>query len=104
MGNAAIVHVSDAIRESENPLIMSHDNEGSSAACGDAAQQLEDALAGRMIERASRLIADNQLWIVHQGTRDRDPLLLASRELRRERAGAVRKTHLRDDLARLGQG
>jgi acyl-CoA thioesterase-1 len=45
--------------------------------------QLDDRLAGDAVEVASRLVCEQDLRIIHEGARERDPLLLAAGQLRR---------------------
>jgi hypothetical protein len=48
-GDPAVVHIGYAIREAQDSLIVRHDDQRSSV-IGDAAQERENALAGRMGE------------------------------------------------------
>ena len=59
-------------------------------------QQLDRGRGGARIEVARRLVGKDQRGAVHQGPRERDPLLLAARELARMAAGASRKSDRRE--------
>ena len=52
-------------------------------------QQVEDLCLNGEVERADRLIADDQARLDHQCTRNRDPLPLATREVRRKSISRV---------------
>src|SRR5260370_12568224 len=47
---------------------------------GVSGDQLHHSFPGRVIKRGSRLVADDQPWLVNQSPRDRHALLLASRQ------------------------
>src|SRR5260370_17514392 len=47
---------------------------------GVSGDQLHHSFPGRVIKRGSRLVADDQPWLVNQSPRDRHTLLLASRQ------------------------
>ncbi len=91
MGNAAVIHVRDPIGKAEDALIVSDDDEGAAVARGDAAQDIEHVLPGRMIERACRLVTNDQLRLVDKRASDCDPLLLAARQVGREMLGTFCK-------------
>ena len=57
--------------------------------------------ACRVIERACRFIAQEQLWILCKCTRDRDSLLLSARKLRREIVHTVPKSNLFKNFLRI---
>jgi len=52
-------------------------------------QERNDLIARLRVERAGRLVREQQAWIVRQRPRDRHPLALAAREGRRKRAGTT---------------
>src|SRR5262249_28724824 len=62
-------------------LAVVRDHEDRRAAAVDAVEQLHDPDGGVGIEVSRRLVADEQRRMVDDGTRDRDALLLAAREL-----------------------
>ena len=49
--------------------------------CGDAVERLLDRLLGAAVERAGRLVQDQDRRVLEQGAGDRDALLLAARQL-----------------------
>ena len=57
------------------------------------AQQAQDDFFVHGVEIAGGLVGQNNLWIVDQGARNADALLLASGELRRQVTGAVFEAH-----------
>jgi len=54
----------------------------------ERSQEREDLVAGRRVEVAGGLVGEQHAWLVREGARDRDTLLLATRELRGKMAGA----------------
>jgi hypothetical protein len=88
------------------------------AVARDVAQRGLDLLLGAGVERAGRLVEDQDARVLEDGARDRDALLLAARELqpaladrcRSPRAGADEVVHLAqpggglDDSAWLAPG
>ena len=58
-----------------------------------AREQLEHLLCGDAVEVARRLVADDQLRIGGERARDRDPLLLTTRELGRQVVELVPEPH-----------
>ena len=61
----------------------------------------EHALAGRVVEVAGRLVAEQDLGVVGERAGDRDALLLAAREPRRPVSGARREADLLEKRRRL---
>ena len=57
-------------------------------------QQAHDVLAGLRVQGAGGLIGQNQFRIVHQGARNRHPLLLAARQFGRRVPITVTESHL----------
>ena len=64
-------------------VVGDHDGGGAELAV-DAGDRLEHDDAGVVVERAGRLVAQQHVGPLGDGARDRDPLLLAAGELRRE--------------------
>ena len=67
----------------------------------DAVEQRHDPLAGRGIEVAGGLVGEDDQGAVHEGTRDRDPLLLASRQLMRQPIALLAEADQLQDLRHL---
>ena len=63
---------------------MCNDDHGHAAFAAAVLQELEDGLAGLVIQRARRLVAEQELWVFGKRPRDRDALLLPTGQLRRE--------------------
>jgi hypothetical protein len=89
----AVVHVCDTIGELENAWIVGDYNECPVGAFRYATQSLHHAAPSLMIQIACRLVAYNQLRVVHQRARDCHALLLATAELRRQRTQARAKIY-----------
>ena len=56
-----------------------------------AVEHLEDEAPRRRVERAGRLVAEQDLRLLHDRARDGDPLLLAARHLRRVVVAPLRR-------------
>src|SRR5581483_12253127 len=65
------------------PLIVGHQNGGDSKLMMNVLQALPELDPGLQIERAERLIEQEDLRLIGKRARHRDPLLLAAGELRR---------------------
>ena len=68
--------------------------DGAIAFHGDAAQQLEDRVARLGVERGSRLVADEQLWMMNERAGDGDTLLLTARQFARQIVHPIAHAHL----------
>ncbi len=67
---------------------MSNHDERPVRAFGNIPQELHHAAAGYVVEVACRLVANDQLRLMHQRARDRHALLLATAQLPRKRVKA----------------
>jgi len=76
--DSTVVHARDSIGVVKDSRIVSHDNKRSVAIKRFVAKQLHYLGTSRMVERARRLIAHDELWVVHKGAGNRDPLLLTA--------------------------
>jgi len=73
-----------AVADARDVGVMGDEQRGGAERLVDAYQRLEHAHAGGDIERARRFVAEQHRRPLGDGARDRDALLLAARELRRE--------------------
>ena len=71
-------------------VVCDHHNQ---AVTGNLLQKLHDLYSCRTVECACRLVCQNYVRIVHQRTRDRDSLHLASGKLHRKLVDMLRKTY-----------
>ena len=67
--------------ERKDAIIMRHDDHSSVFGRGHLAKQFHDFTTSLGIERSGRLIADDDLGIVYQSSRDSHSLLLATLKL-----------------------
>src|SRR5438034_7638999 len=86
--------------------VMRDEDHGVALLRGESPQQRHDLLAGRRIEISGRLVGEENMRLVCQRARNRDPLLLTAGELRREVLRPAGKTDrlqqlLHTSLARL---
>ncbi len=107
----AVGHQQDAVGEQDGLVHVVGDHEGGLAGLGDeAAHLLLQRAAGERVERAERLVHQQQFRRDGEGAGDADALLHAARELRRLALGrllepdAAQRRHRRLADARLGPG
>ena len=77
-------HADDPIGHSGDRSVVGDDRRRRVQLPVDALQDLEHQLAGLVVERTGRLVAEQDVRPFRDGARDRDALLLAARQLRRE--------------------
>ena len=97
----------DPVGDPLDQLVVGDDEAGRALGPDEVAQDAQDLLGGRAIELAGRLVGEQQRRPGGQGHRERDPLLLAARQLVAERAAAIRQAdpleQLVDASASLGR-
>jgi hypothetical protein len=86
LGDAAGLEHDDAIGMDHGRQAVRDDDRG--AAALDRFQRRLDIGLGAAVERAGRLVEDQDRRVLDQGARDRDALLLAARELQAALADA----------------
>ena len=79
----ALVHDRDAVAQvaHDREIVRDEDQASGSKLVGELAQQVEDLRAHGHVERADRLVRDQERRPGRQRARDRDPLALSAREL-----------------------
>src|SRR5206468_3453406 len=70
------------------------------ALAGERAEQVGDGVGGGLVELAGRLVGEDDTRLGRERPRDRDALLLAARQLRREVTRAVAEPDLFQALVR----
>src|SRR6185437_5695493 len=91
-----------AIGVRDEARIVADAEHGRAVRARDPVQRVDDDLSVRGIERAGRLVGEEQLRLLRERTRDRDALLLASRELGRPQCEAVVEADLLERAPRAG--
>ncbi len=86
--------------DAANELAVVRRDEDGRAARVDLAKEVHDFERQIGVEIAGRLIGEDDGRIVHEGARDRDPLLFAARELHRIGAHPVLQAHPLEHLER----
>ena len=81
-GDAAVREANDAIGHAGDRGVVGDDDGRRAELAVDAFERLEDDDAGRDVERAGRLVAEQHVRPLGDGAGDRHALLLAARELR----------------------
>jgi hypothetical protein len=99
--NPSIVHVGDGVGEMENARVVCDHDHGAVGLHGGGDEQLHHRLAGRVIERGGRLVAEDQAGLVHEGTGECDALLLTAGKGRRERVESVLQAKPNKQLLRV---
>ena len=79
LGDPALVENHDLVGIDHGRQAVGDDDAG--PALGDVAKGLLDRRLGAAVEGAGRLVEDQDRRILEQGSGDRDPLLLAARQL-----------------------
>ena len=81
IGDRAIGQEDHPVGVASRHRIVRHHDYGLAAGVHRLAQQPQDIRGGVAVERTGRLVAEDDLRPGHQGPGDRDPLLLAARQL-----------------------
>ena len=82
-------------------IIMCNHNNGISVLLVHRLDELQYLLRGVVVQRAGRLVAQQQLRVLGKRSGNGHALLLAAGKLRREVVHAMRKAHLRKHLRRI---
>ena len=77
---------------------MGDDDDGDALLAAGILQKLQDRPAGLVVQGAGGLVAEQELGVLREGSRDGDPLLLAAGELGREVVHPVGKAHVPQHL------
>ena len=97
----SILEDDDAVEAVGEVEIVGRDQPGETAVADEVKERGEHALAGRVIEIAGRLVAEQDLGVVGERADDCDPLLLAAGKPRRPVPGARREADLGQQPPRL---
>ena len=84
----AAIECNDPVEAAREIEVMCRNQRREPIIADEVQKRVEYAFAGRVIEIAGRLVAEQDLGVVGECTGDRDPLLLAAGEPRRPVAGA----------------
>jgi hypothetical protein len=90
-----------AIGHARDCRVMGDDHRGGAELLVDARERRQHEPARVEVERAGRLIAEQNVGRLHDGTRDGNPLLLAAGELRRKVVQPLRESDQRQRLPRI---
>ena len=102
-GEEPILDFDDAISGPDESTVVGDDDERAVAAPLLLADEREDLVAPFSVEVASRLVGEEDDRVLDQGPRDRHPLLLAPRELRRPVTQPVAEPDLLQEAPRLSR-
>ena len=90
----------DAVGGRSDVIVVGDDHHGHLLAVAQPAHEIEHPCDRTRVEAAGRLVGEQEARVVGEGTRDRDPLALAARELRRPPVLATRQIHGREQFVR----
>src|SRR5262245_12996533 len=100
----AIIHHGNTIGERKDTRIVRHDDENAAGVEGDGPEQFEHLVPSVRVEGACRLVADNQLRVVHQRTGNGHTLLLAAGQLSRQPLHTLTQADAAEGLLCPGHG
>jgi hypothetical protein len=86
----------DAVEAAGEIEVVGRDQGGEAGMADELEEGVQYALAGRVVEVASRLVAEQDLGAIGERAGDRDPLLLAAGEPRRPVSGTRRQADTGD--------
>jgi hypothetical protein len=89
-----LIESNDAVEAASEIEIVGGDERGETGAANEVEERIEHALAGRVIEVARWLVAEQEVGVIGEGADDRDPLLLATRQTGRPMLRTRGKTDL----------
>jgi hypothetical protein len=78
-----ILHLRDAIRVFEDAVVVRDDDQGPIVFERDLSEHPKQLVTGLGVERARRLVAKEDFWLMDQSSGDGDSLLLPSRKVSR---------------------
>src|SRR5437870_11874506 len=94
----AILNLEDAMGDVRDADVVRHDDDRLPELLVKPTEQVEDFLTGLRVEFPGWLIREEERLIVREGDPDGDPLLLATAQLIRAVAGALRHAHELEEL------
>ena len=101
VGNdVAVAERDHPIRHRRHLRIVRDDDHRHAGRAIELTQHGHDLGRGLAVEVAGRLVGEQQVGLADEGARDRDPLLLAARQLARQMPGAMRDAGPREGGAR----
>jgi hypothetical protein len=74
----SVIHSGDAVAEGKHAIVVSHDDDGPVGSDRGIAHELNNRQSGFMVEGGRWFVANEEAWLMHERTCDRDSLLLAS--------------------------
>src|SRR5581483_4340910 len=100
----AVRHLGDPVPVLVDAGVVAHDEDAAVSLEPDLAEELHDLRARRAVEGRGGLVADDEARARDDRARDRDALLLAARELPRQRARPVAEPDLLERLLAAAHG
>src|SRR5262249_34569938 len=92
--DTAVLQLDHAVGAGDEPMIVADADHGRAVDARDPMQRVDDDLAVGRVERAGRLVGEQQLRLLRQRPRDRDALLLAAGHLDRLELRALAEADL----------
>ena len=100
LADSAVADVDDAVGDRRRGGIVADDERGGALLARERGEQVEDGPRAVLVELARRLVGDEQRRRGRERGAERDPLLLAARELAGSRVRAVEEADPLEQLAR----
>ena len=100
LADAAVADVNDAVGDRRGRGVVAHDERRGALFPRELGEEIEHVLRRRLVELARRLVRHKKRRRRREGGTERDPLLLATRELAGPGVGAVEKIDPLEQLAR----
>src|SRR3954468_6390434 len=98
LDDSAIEEADDTRGASSECGVMGDEHDRGAAVAVERLHQLENALTGGVVEISGRLVGEQDSWRVGERPRDRDPLLLSTRQLHREMVRAIAEADALDQI------
>src|SRR5262245_22519259 len=99
----AVIHHGNTISERKDAGIVCHDDEHPTGVEGAGPEQFDHLVPSIRAEGAGRLVADNQLRVMHQCTSNSHTLLLAAGQLGRQRLRTLAEADAVEGFLRPGK-
>ena len=103
LADAAVADVDDAVGDLGRARVVADDEGRHALLARELREERVDGRGAELVELAGRLVGDQEPGPVREGRAERDPLLLAARELAGVRIGAIAQADPLEQLVRAGE-
>ncbi len=95
----AVLHTNYTAKVPAVPVLVADHHDGLAEIAVEPGEEVQDRLRGRRVKICAGLVREDDRGFVDESPRDRNPLLLAPRELVLKVIGPIQKADLVQDLA-----